>query len=58
MGQISPLPTWVDDVIYWIMSQVRQLWRDGRVVDCSGLENRSPQGPEVRILLSPPYKKD
>src|SRR5215469_13897141 len=30
------------------------LWRDGRVVDCDGLENRRPKGPGVRIPLPPP----
>ena len=38
-----------------------QFWRDGRVVECGGLENRCPAiaGPGVRTPLSPqsPYIK-
>jgi hypothetical protein len=32
-------------------------WRDGRVAECGGLENRYPEGSGswVRIPLSPPY---
>ena len=31
------------------------LWRDGRVVEGGGLENRCAKAPWVRILLPPPY---
>ena len=57
-----------DHLIYWsghlehkyllflsALTRFWRYWRDGRVVDCGGLENRcSPSGePGVRIPLSP-----
>jgi hypothetical protein len=35
-------------------------WRNGRAVECGGLENRCPvsTGPGVRIPLSPPKATD
>src|SRR5215472_12490558 len=44
---------WPKSAQCWF-SPVSHLWRDGRVVDCDGLENRRPKGPGVRIPLPPP----
>jgi hypothetical protein len=47
---------WIADLIlYQIIAIFDQFWRDGRVVECGGLENRCPPigGPGVRTPLSP-----
>ena len=40
--------------------RVKLRWRNGRAVECGGLENRCPPigGPGVRIPLSPPKASD
>ena len=40
---------------YFCQLRQRRGWRDGRAVECGGLENRCPAivGPGVRIPLSP-----